>query len=361
MTTLFLGFEQGLMRVDVNGSAKADWVLKVPTTFSVAVDPVDPKYVYATSIGHGVFRSEDGGRSFEPSEGLPIMGPQLVWSSSVSPTERTKDGGVVYVGTMPSAVFRSEDGGRTFQECKSLQEVETLKEAAFPPTPATHAIHMIANSFNRPDTVFVGVELGGIIRSSDGGETWEAASGAGPDCHQLLAHPMAPDRLYESAGEGYIESFDNGDTWKVGFEGIDEDLCYFYDMAVDPGDPDNLMVSVGRNQYQAHGLNPYSIVNGVFGDPFARDNPITGTYSTLWRRKDGNWSEMLDGLPHPDGHEQGRFATALGDDKGTLYYVTIPGQIHRTTDGGDSWSQIDTEYPSDVEHLALHVARAVKD
>jgi hypothetical protein len=70
---------------------------------------------------------------------------------------------------------------------------------------------------------------------------------------------------------------------------------------------------------------------------------------------------MREGLPAPEGHEQGRFATAVGDDKGTVYYVTIPGDVYRTTDAGDSWTHIDVQYPADAGDRMLHVARAVKE
>jgi len=359
VTVLYLGLEQGLMRLDVNGRAEAQWVLRDVAAFSVAIDPKDPKYVYATTIGNGVFRSEDGGRTFVKG-GEGVSSP-LVWASSVSPTERTKCGGVVYVGSMPSAMWRSEDGGRTFRELESFQELPGLPEAAFPPIPASSMIHMIATSFNRDQTVFAGIELGGIARSSDGGETW-TDTGAGPDCHQLLAHPMAPDRLYESDGGGYCESRDNGESWKLDYDGIPEELSYFYDMAVDPGDPDNVITTVGRNQYQAHGINPYHFKKGVFQGAFDRSAVLSDTYATLYRKRgNASWEQLRNGLPDPEGHELGRFATALGDDRGTIYYVTIPGELYRTTDGGDSWEQLPVTYPGDVDQLMVHCARATKE
>jgi hypothetical protein len=67
MTTLFLGLEQGLMRVEVNGSARADWAIKHVSAFSVAIDPQEPEHVVCTTLGQGVFRSDDGGRSFKPA------------------------------------------------------------------------------------------------------------------------------------------------------------------------------------------------------------------------------------------------------------------------------------------------------
>jgi hypothetical protein len=251
-------------------------------------------------------------------------------------------------------MFRSEDGGRTFRELESFRALPSLPEASFPAAPRTSLVHMIATSFNRERTVFAGIELGGIMRSSDGGETWQETAG-GLDCHQLLAHPMAPDRVYESDGGGFCESLDNGETWTVDYEGIPEHLSYFYDMAVDPGDPDTIVISVGPNQYQAHGINPYAYYEGAFD----RSSVLPNTYSTLFRRCGGIWTEMRNGLPAAEGHSQGRFATALGDDTGHVYYVTIPGDVYRTTDGGDSWSAVDVTFPPDADGRMVHCARAV--
>ncbi|HWI20987.1 MAG TPA: sialidase family protein, partial [Baekduia sp.] len=336
-----------------------DWALKGPVAFSVAIDPKEPEHVIATTVGQGVFRSEDGGRTFEQG-GDGVFSP-VVFSSVISPTERTNDGGVVYVGTMPSMMFRSEDGGRTFRHLAEFDKLECLKEAAFPPVPASHMIHMIAASFHTEGTVLAGIELGGVVKSTDSGETWELTDG-GPDCHQLLFHPQAEGRVYESDGNGYFESHDDGETWQRPWDGFPADLTYFYDMAVDPGDPGLQMISVGRNQYQAHGINPYFYKKGVHQGAFSRTSLLSNTFSSLYRRRDGQpWEEMLEGLPDPNGSAQGRFATALNDDKGTIYYSTIPGDVYRTTDGGDSWEFIEIKWPADAAERTVHVARAVKE
>jgi hypothetical protein len=49
----------------------------------------------------------------------------------------------------------------------------------------------------------VGIELGGVMRSRDGGKTWiDHNPRAYSDAHQLLTHPLAPERLYEAADRG---------------------------------------------------------------------------------------------------------------------------------------------------------------
>ena len=52
--------------------------------------------------------------------------------------------------------------------------------------------------------ILVGIELGGIVRSSDGGETWQdQRPGAQPDCHALATHPAKADTVYEAGGGGF--------------------------------------------------------------------------------------------------------------------------------------------------------------
>jgi hypothetical protein len=61
-----------------------------------------------------------------------------------------------------------------------------------------------------PNLVVAGKELGGVVRSADGGETWQdQRSGVQADCHALFAHPGAPEILYE-AGGGFAQSADFG-------------------------------------------------------------------------------------------------------------------------------------------------------
>src|SRR5262245_46390607 len=99
MAVLFVGLEEGLVRVEVNGSATAEWAIRKGPVMSISVDPGDTKNVYAAISGSGVFRSADNGRSFEPSGNQ--FRSQRVWSLAVSPSERTNEGGVVYAGTLP--------------------------------------------------------------------------------------------------------------------------------------------------------------------------------------------------------------------------------------------------------------------
>jgi hypothetical protein len=353
MAVLFVGLEDGLMRVDVNGTATAQWAIEKGPVMNVVVDPGDAKNVYAAISGSGVFRSDDNGRTFEA--GANQFRSLRVWSLAVSATERTAEGGVIYAGTMPSAAYRSDDGGRNWRELTAFQDVPGQENWSFPPQPTTHLIHQLAVPVTEPQTVLAGIELGGVVKSTDGGESWAQVAGAGDDCHTLVTHPDAPGRYYESDGAGYVESKDYGKTWKVTCEGIPDAVRYFYSMAVDPGDPENIIISASRDQYSGHALRPNTL---------AFDRNITidfAVWSTLYRKQgDAEWREVLDGLPDPYGSPLGRLATNPAEG-GVFYYWTVDGELYRSADGGDHWDHIEIAWPDGAQKRIVHSAAATAE
>src|SRR5690606_22240731 len=106
---------------------------------------------------------------------------------------------VVYLGTEPSNLYRSEDNGATWQGFPSLLEVPRQPTWSFPPRPWTSHVRWITLHPADPATIYVGIELGGVIRTRDGGQTWDDRKPEGQhDAHALATHPAAPDRVYEA-------------------------------------------------------------------------------------------------------------------------------------------------------------------
>ena len=77
--------------------------------------------------------------------------------------------GAVYAGTEPSRLFRSDDGGESWRELEGLLELPSRPSWSFPPRPWTSHVRWIAPSPHDADLILVGIELGGLMRSSDGG------------------------------------------------------------------------------------------------------------------------------------------------------------------------------------------------
>ncbi|HET9213234.1 MAG TPA: hypothetical protein VFN93_00650 [Gaiellaceae bacterium] len=269
----------------------------------LAVDPADGNRLYAGLREGGVRRSADGGATWVDSE-LPASG---VFSLAVAAD------GAVYAGTEPSALYRSDDGGANWRELSSLLELPSQPTWSFPPRPWTSHVRWVAPSPHDPDVLLVGIELGGLMRSTDGGETWhDHRPGAERDVHSLAWHPTARGRAYEAGGGGAAWSEDGGDTWQAADEG--RDRHYTWSVAVDPDDPELWYVSASTGPFAAHGG----------GDAQAR----------IYRRRNGGWTALDGGLPDP--LPMPYVLVTTGD---RLYAGLADGQLWESGDRGDSWQR----------------------
>jgi photosystem II stability/assembly factor-like uncharacterized protein len=303
-TRLYAAIGDGIARLDEAGG---EWSVEVSLTGSpvhcLAIDPADPARVYAGLTEGGVRRTEDGGRSWGD-----CSPPQTaVFSLAVSPAD-----GAVYAGTEPSALYRSDDGGESWHELDALLELPSRPTWSFPPRPWTSHVRWIAPNPHDADLLLVGIELGGLMRSTDGGDTWQDhRPGAARDVHSLTWHPHAEGRAYEAGGDGAAWSEDAGETWRPADEG--RDRHYTWSVAVDPGDPALWYVSASTGPFVAHGG----------GDPQAR----------IFRRHDGTWRSLAGGLPDP----LPAMPYALVATDRRLFAGLADGQLWETPDRGDTW------------------------
>jgi photosystem II stability/assembly factor-like uncharacterized protein len=287
----------------------------------VAVDPEDPDTVYVGTSDEGLFKSEDGGEGWERLSG--VEHPRVT-SVAVSPTD-----GAIYAGTEPSTLFVSRDGGESWQELEGLKNLPSAPTWSFPPRPWTSHVRAIALSYEDPSLVVAGIELGGVVRSPDGGKTWEdQRPGAYADCHNLAAHPAAEEALYEAAGGGFAESGDFGESWEAADAGMDR--WYVWGLAVDMEDPFLVYTSAAPGPGRAHGAG--------FSD------------AAIYRRRaGGRWEAVLEG--------PGAFPYALCADPeapGALYAGFGDGRIVHSPNAGESWDEI-----ADVPTLDALVAVTV--
>ncbi|HEV2218187.1 MAG TPA: hypothetical protein VGV88_11510 [Candidatus Dormibacteraeota bacterium] len=278
----------------------------------IAIDPRDPQRVYVGTMDSGLWFSADGGDTWHKA-GPSIAEPRVL-SVAVS-----RPDSAAYAGTEPSNLYRSEDGGSTWQLLPALRELPSAPTWSFPPRPWTHHVRTIALHPTDPDWLAVGIELGGVMRSRDRGKTWiDHNPQALSDAHQLLTHPLAPDRLYEAAGQGIARSDDRGDTWRHLDKGLDRH--YAWAQAIDPADPDLWYVAVSRSPWAAHGG----------GDGQAR----------LLRSRGNGW-EAVDGWG--DDAELRRMPYALAtlpDQPGRLLVGLRGGTLLITDDAGKTRSRL---------------------
>lgn len=192
---------------------------------------------------NGVRRSDDGGEAWV---GAGLEGKEIT-ALAADPTEP----GAAWAGTEPSALYRSEDGGRSWERAEGLLDLPSSSEWAFPPRPDTHHVRWIAPHPHEGGRLWVAIEAGALVTTPDGGATWRDRISGGPyDTHEAAIHPDRPDTLRIAAGDGYFESHDGGATWRSPEAGLE--VGYLRSVAVDPGEPEVVVVSASSGAHSAY-------------------------------------------------------------------------------------------------------------
>jgi photosystem II stability/assembly factor-like uncharacterized protein len=286
----------------------------------VCVDANASESVLAGCRGGGAHVSDDGGRTWRDA-GLPAPD---VFSVAISAAD-----GAFYAGCEPSMLFRSDDRGRTWRELSALREIPSAPTWSFPPRPWTSHVRWIAPSPHDAGLLLAGIELGGLMRSEDGGETWsDHRPGAQRDVHALGWHPRVPGRAYEAAGGGAAWSDDGGATWRAADAG--RDRHYTWALAVDPGDPDRWYVSASTGPFAAHGRRHAE------------------AYVYRWE-SDGPWQPLDDRLAGPLASMP--YALAFAGDR--LFAGLADGVLYASDDRGETWRPLELRGASLPSVVAL--------
>src|SRR5918996_486352 len=143
-----------------------------------------------------------------------------VWHLEPSPT----DVDTVYAGVEDAAIFKSTDGGMTWQELSGLRGHKTGEQ--WQPGAGGLCLHTILIHPDNPERMFVAISAAGAFRTDDGGETWRPInrglrSGELPDedrevghcVHRIAMHPSRPDVLFMQKHWDVMRSDDGGDQW----------------------------------------------------------------------------------------------------------------------------------------------------
>lgn len=322
MTELFATTGDAVAHLTSHG---ATW--RVRTTLQqsgsqcLALDPQHRGTLYIGTHGKGVWKSSDNGETWQDTH-LP---QNDVFSIAVSPAD-----GTLYAGCEPSMLFRSADGGQSWQELAALRSIPSAPTWSFPPRPWTSHVRWIAPNPHDAAVLIVGIELGGLMYSGDGGQTWlDHRPDAQRDVHMLAWHPTAPDRAYEAGGGGSAWSKDGGQTWQRIDAG--RDRHYTWALATDPADPDCWFISACPGPREAH-----------YGVGSAQ------AYLYRWRGA-GPWQSLDGGLPQP----LTSMPYALASLPGQFYAGLSDGRLYASYDLGDSWQQLRTSGDALPHILAL--------
>jgi photosystem II stability/assembly factor-like uncharacterized protein/phosphoribosyl-AMP cyclohydrolase len=298
---------QGVLKsVDAGESwSVANAGLRAVEVRALAFDPTSPDTIYAGGYtlagvsaipsGYGVFKSTDGGVSWQPmNSGLTSL---AVSALAVHPF----DADTVYVGTL-EGVFKTIDGGATW----------SLSTAGYVACLAVHPAF--------PQVVYAGIAGGSLLMTTANGGSWFRA-GTDPnfvhDVTALALHPTDPNIAYAGTwGGGVWKSTNLGQIWTQVNSGLGN--LSIRSLALDPTYPDSLYAGTG-------GSGIFKTTNG-------------GT----------NWGSLSFSGSYP-------FAVAVNPASPTTVYAgTEAGGLFRSTDSGGSWSQLGTGLlPLRVEALAF--------
>lgn len=280
--------------------------------------------------GAGLYASDDRGVSWT----LVGMQDHEVWTLAAAPDGR------LYAGTQPAALFRSGDNGSTWTEVESfagLPEAQRWCVPVDPPLPGRARAIVVDQT--DPDRLWVGVEVGGVAATTDGGQTWEVTQpGENPDLHMMEAHPREPQVLFVSTGYGRFDhiaemvepnagvfrSEDHGSTWTYAWSGIVP--RYSRPMCIDPRPPYGLTVASAPTAFSNHrdeggaqamlfrsedrgqtwrslGDHDHSPsaanFHGLTPDPLNLGGVVVGTDTgEVWRvSDDSHWTLLAENLP----------------------------------------------------------------
>lgn len=285
---------------------------------NVSALTVDDRGVIAATHGVGLARSDDGGKSWRwINQGITQFDVWAVRSGFVSGRH------IILAGTMPAHLFRSDDGGEHWRELPAVASMPTYPQWFFPPPPHQGHVKDIVIQDGR---ILVGIEIGALLSSKDGGETFEALpvdpSVAEVDLHRILVHPDRPGRIIISNGVvGMMRSNDDGRTWTRG--PFPPGLNYPDPLVLHPTDPDLVFVAGGV------GWPPHWYALGR-----ARGK--------ISRSRDGGltWERLLGGLPDGQRALYGGLTLAAWKGGFDLFAADSDGQLFESCDGGDTWRVI---------------------
>jgi BNR/Asp-box repeat len=251
------------------------------------------------------------------------------------------DPDTVYAGVEDAALFRTTDGGQTWQELAGLRGHES--GPSWMPGAGGMGAHTIIQDPGHPGRIFVAISAAGVFRTDDAGETWKPMNHGlkspyelpdpnaevGHCVHRIALHPSRPKTLFMQKHWDIMRSDDAGENWHEVSGNLPTDFGFPIDV---------------------HAHEPETI----YVVPIKSDSehfPPDGKLRVYRSKAGGNeWEALTNGLP-----QENCFVNVLRDamavdslDSCGVYFGTTGGQVYASADGGDSWAPIVRDLPAVV-------------
>ncbi|HEV3164781.1 MAG TPA: exo-alpha-sialidase [Isosphaeraceae bacterium] len=304
-------------------------------------------------FGQMIQRSNDGGKTWEPVgnefkyDGTPgthqwYDGTQHPWEFKrvwhLEPSLTDPD--TVLAGVEDAAIFRTVDGGKSWQELPGLRGHESGPR--WQPGAGGMCLHTIILDPADPGRIYIAISAAGAFRSNDAGKTWkpinrglksqyipEENAEVGHCVHHIAMHPSRPNVLFMQKHWDVMRSDNAGDLWQEVSGNLPTDFGFAID--VHAQEPDTVYVVPIKSDSEHY--------------------PLEGKLRVYRSRTGGNeWEPLTKGLPQKDCYVNVlRDAMAVDSlDSCGVYFGTTGGQVYASSDAGDSWAPIVRDLPAVV-------------
>jgi photosystem II stability/assembly factor-like uncharacterized protein len=274
------------------------------------------------------------------------LGNHLVFDGTSQPWEFKRvwhiepsltDPDTAYAGVEDAALFRTTDGGKSWQELAGLRGHESGPK--WQPGAGGLGLHTILLDPSNPKRIYIAISAAGAFRTDDAGETWrpinrglksqylpDPTAEVGFCVHRIAMHPARPNVLYMQLHWDVMRSDNAGELWTEVSGNLPTDFGFPID--VHAHEPETIYVVPIKSD----------------SEHYVHD----GKLRVYRSRSGGNeWEPLTNGLPQRDCYVNVlREAMAVDSlDKGGVYVGTTGGQVYVSPDGGDSWSPIVRDLP----------------
>jgi photosystem II stability/assembly factor-like uncharacterized protein len=302
-------------------------------------------------FGQMIQRSDDGGKTWEPVGNEfkydGVTGTHQWYDGTQHPWEFKRvwhlepsltDSDAVYAGVEDAALFRSADGGRSWQELPGLRCHES--GARWQPGAGGMGLHTILIDATNPNRIFIAISAAGVFRTDDAGQTWrpinrglqsqyipDPNAEVGHCVHRIAMHPSRPNVLFMQKHWDVMRSEDAGELWKEVSGNLPTDFGFVID--VHAHEPDTIYVVPIKSDSEHF--------------------PLDGKLQVYRSRTGGNdWEALTSGLPQKNCYVNVlRDAMAVDSlDPCGVYFGTTGGQVYASADSGDNWAPIVRDLPA---------------
>jgi photosystem II stability/assembly factor-like uncharacterized protein len=272
-----------------------------------------------------------------PAEGRPVdWSLKLVWALEPG---GPKEPGVIWCGTLPGGLFRSEDGGDSWELNRPLWD-DPRREEWFGGGADQPGIHSICVDPRDASHVTIGVSCGGVWSTRDSGRTWQLG-GKGmraefmpperqfdpgiQDAHLVAQCRAKPDVMWVQHHNGIFRSTDAAASWSE-ITGV-KPSAFGFAVAAHPGDSDTAWFVPAVKDEKRYPMDGRVVVN--------RTSDGGKSFETLTR-----------GLPQQHAYDLVfRHALDIDDSGDRLAFGSTTGSLWITEDGGDNWQTVSSNLP----------------